>query len=181
MLQLAEAGLVQFERNRGFRILNGSVREIADSIELRILLEVPAARVAAASRPLEALTDLWSEHAAMRDVAARGDQEAFLLHDERFHQIILAVTGNERLIAVVRNLRAATMYLGVSAEGFSRICAEHELILAALTANDSDASARVMEEHLRTTAKLLLAKYTKPGDELPTGSSSLVEPPLWNH
>jgi DNA-binding GntR family transcriptional regulator len=45
LLRLAEAGMVRFERNRGFRVLRSAPADIAGIFHLRLLLEVPAARL----------------------------------------------------------------------------------------------------------------------------------------
>ncbi|MGW0201118.1 GntR family transcriptional regulator [Nonomuraea sp. NPDC003201] len=44
MLRLAEAGLVQVERNRGFRVVLPHPREIVEIFGVRLALELPAAR-----------------------------------------------------------------------------------------------------------------------------------------
>jgi hypothetical protein len=47
LMRLAEAGMVEFERNRGFWIVTPGPQDIAEIFALRMLLEVPAARRAA--------------------------------------------------------------------------------------------------------------------------------------
>ncbi|MEJ7757921.1 MAG: GntR family transcriptional regulator [Nocardioidaceae bacterium] len=41
LLGLADAGLVRFERNRGFRVIRHDPHQIAEMFAMRILLEVP--------------------------------------------------------------------------------------------------------------------------------------------
>src|SRR5688500_5550260 len=59
LLRLAEAGLVEIIRNRGFRVLPPRAHDIEEIVGIRLALEPPAARVAA-----EQATD--AQHAAIR-------------------------------------------------------------------------------------------------------------------
>src|SRR6478672_598431 len=59
LVRLAEAGLVQINRNRGFRVVIPQARDIEEIIDIRLALEPAAARRAA-----EHATD--DEHAAIR-------------------------------------------------------------------------------------------------------------------
>src|ERR1700733_6256472 len=61
LMRLAEAGMVSFERNRGFRIVLPGPRDIAEVFGLRLLLEVPAARQAAGSATTELVAGLRAE------------------------------------------------------------------------------------------------------------------------
>jgi DNA-binding GntR family transcriptional regulator len=100
---------------------------------------------------------------AMRAAAAAGDEGAFMDHDERFHALILAASGNRRLVAAVAALRDAVRGRGASTAGRSRsleeIHAEHAAILAALQASDGDRAGAAMRYHLRRTGDLLAAQY----------------------
>src|SRR5262245_57785709 len=72
LMRLAEAGMVTFERNRGFRIVVPGAADIAEVFQLRLLLEVPAARRAAARPPAGLATRLTAELDQMRAAAGRG-------------------------------------------------------------------------------------------------------------
>src|SRR6478609_11290341 len=60
LVRLAEAGLVQIDRNRGFRVLTPQARDIEEIIDIRLALEPAAARRAA-----EQATD--AQHAEIRE------------------------------------------------------------------------------------------------------------------
>jgi DNA-binding GntR family transcriptional regulator len=143
LLRLAEAGLVSFE----------------EIFELRLLLEVPAARTAARRADPSLDADLRSELAAMDRAAARGEPGLFMRHDRALHARILDAAGNRRLAATVAALREATVVLGASTVARSRdlhdIWAEHAPIVAAVEARDAAAAARAMREHITNTGRLL--------------------------
>ncbi|MFC4532986.1 GntR family transcriptional regulator [Sphaerisporangium dianthi] len=162
MLRLAETGMVRFERSRGFRVLRRDPREIAEVFQLRLLLEVPAARVAARRAGPELIEAMRGELSRMRAAAEDHDEPLFMRHDRAFHDLLLNAGANRRLVGIVGNLRDATMTLGPSTVDRSRslvdIAAEHELILAALEARDAAAAAAAMRAHVARAGELLLAQ-----------------------
>jgi DNA-binding GntR family transcriptional regulator len=162
MLRLAETGMVRFERSRGFRVLRSDPKEIAEVFQLRLLLEVPAARIAARRADPALIEAMRAELGAMREAAGEHDEPRFMRHDRAFHDLLLAAGTNRRLAGIVGGLRDATMTLGASTVDRSRslsdIAAEHEPILAALEAGDADAAAEAMRAHVAHTGELLLAQ-----------------------
>lgn len=180
LMRLAEAGMVSFERNRGFRIVVPGPQDIAEVFQLRLLLEVPAARAAAVSALVsdELVTSLRAEFDAMRRAAADHDEPVFMRHDQRLHALIVAATGNSRVVKVVDGLRDLTRLLGASTVDRSRdlddILAEHLPILDAIAAGDGPAAGRAMAGHITHTGKLLTAQAVAE-----TGSAVSAED-LWS-
>ena len=170
LLMLERQGLVRFERNRGVRVLETSAHDLQEIFSLRLLLEVPATRRACGLLGAGELRALGRELEAMRALAPRGDEGAFMARDERFHEIVLAASGNRRLVEIVRQLRGLVRFRGASTVGRSHdlaaIVAEHESIDAALRARDAEAAGSAMREHLLTTGRLLLAQDAAPVDGL---------------
>ena len=162
LMRLAEAGMVSFERNRGFRIVVPGAPEIAEVFQLRLLLEVPAARRAAACSPGGLGARLAAELDQMRAAAGRLDERAFMQHDQRLHRLILEAAGNSRLAALVDNLRDATRTLGASTAGRSRgladIAAEHVPVIEAISAGDPEVAGAAMTLHITHTGRLLMAQ-----------------------
>jgi DNA-binding GntR family transcriptional regulator len=168
LLGLADMGLVRIERNRGFRVVRRNPRHIAEVFHLRLLLEVPAARLAARHADAALLESLRHELARMRTAAADHDEARFMQHDRAFHELVLACGGNSLLTATVANLRATITTVGASTADQTRsladIAAEHEPILTALAAGDADAAAEAMRRHVAHTGELLLAQVSAEND-----------------
>jgi DNA-binding GntR family transcriptional regulator len=162
LMRLAEAGMVAFERNRGFRIVLPGPQDIAEVFQLRLLLEVPAARRAAARSSGDLAAGLKAELAMMRGAAADHDEPLFMRHDQRLHALIVATAGNARLVSLVDNLRDTTRLLGASTVDRSRdlddIAEEHLPILDAIAAGDVAAAGHAMAHHISHTGKLLVAQ-----------------------
>lgn len=178
LIDLAGAGMVEFERNRGVRILETSDHDLEEILVLRILLEVPATFKAASQVDDECLGRLREELAAMEIAAAKGDESAQMEHDRRFHDLINRASGNARLSAFVDSLRDLILTRGVSTAEQTRsleeIVVEHRQILAALEARDPDAAATAMKEHLVHTSALLLEQESGRDSNLDLGWEELV-------
>lgn len=178
LIDLAGADMVEFERNRGVRILETSVHDLEEILVLRILLEVPATHRAAGRIDAEGLEELRQELDAMADAAANGDEATMMQHDRRFHELINTASGNSRLTEYVDSLRDLILTRGVSTVDNTRslpeIVAEHEGIIAALAAGDADAAATEMKRHLVNTASLLLEQEGGRSSSLSLGWEDLV-------
>ncbi|MEP7026542.1 MAG: GntR family transcriptional regulator, partial [Actinomycetota bacterium] len=184
LMRLAEAGMVSFERNRGFRIVLPSPREIAEVFQLRLLLEVPAARQAAARAFAELVAGLRAELAAMGQAAASHDEPVFMRHDQRLHALVVAASGNSRVVKLVDGLRDLTRLLGASTVDRSRdlddILGEHLPIVDAIAAGDTPAAGAAMTEHITHTGKLLVAQAVTETGSLVSAEelwSQLAVPP----
>lgn len=160
LIDLEGRGMVEFERNRGVRILQTSIHDLEEILALRILLEVPAAHRAAEQATEETASALSDELQAMRRAARDRDEVTMMAHDRRFHEIINEASGNSRLAAYVDSLRDLILTRGASTVGRSRdlpaIVREHEAVIAAIEANDPAAAAAAMKAHLVNTSSLLL-------------------------
>lgn len=161
MLRLAEAGLIEIRRNRGFRVLPPRAHDVEEIIEIRLALEPPAARKAA-------LHGTDEQHAAIRTAldtmaiaAARGDDTSFWRADRTLHDLLLRASGNARAAAVVAQLRSTTALLGppttASGRTLTEIHAEHEPVVAAVLVRDGAAAEAAMRAHVEATGDLLVA------------------------
>jgi DNA-binding GntR family transcriptional regulator len=167
MLRLAEAGLVEIRRNRGFRVLRPRARDVEEIVEIRLALEPPAARKAALRGTDEEHAAIRSALDAMAVAAARGDDASFWPADRALHDLLLRAAGNARAAAVVAQLRSTTALLGppttASGRTLAEIHAEHEPVVTAVLARDGAAAEAAMRAHLEATGELLTANLRRPG------------------
>ncbi|SCE21833.1 DNA-binding transcriptional regulator, GntR family [Streptomyces sp. DvalAA-14] len=157
MQLLAREDAVEVLPNRGFRIAERSVRELAELAAVRALLEVPVvlalARSVAPGR-WEALRPLA---AATVTAAALGDRAAYAESDRAFHRALLEFSGNLQLVSVADDLhRRAQFPLAATSHGPhspSRPAAlladatEHSVLLEALIAGDVVTVESLAREH----------------------------------
>ncbi|MEW9548306.1 GntR family transcriptional regulator [Nonomuraea sp. NPDC050783] len=185
MLRLADAGLVQVERNRGFRIVLPHPREIVEIFGVRLALEPPAARRAAATGPAGLGEALRATMAEMAAAVRAGDESLFFHLDQALHDRILAAAGNGRARAIVGGLRDTMRILGTSTDDASRtlrqVHEEHEPIVAAVAAGDAGGAARAMRAHLTGTGLILARQAARaqgePVDVEALWAAVVEEPP----
>src|SRR3954471_15315411 len=89
LLRLAEAGLVQVERNRGFRVVLPHPREIVEIFGVRLALELPAVHRGAGGDPAELAESLRVTMEEMAAAVEAGDEALFFHLDQALHDHIL--------------------------------------------------------------------------------------------
>jgi DNA-binding GntR family transcriptional regulator len=164
LLRLAEAGLIEIRRNRGFRVLPPRAHDIEEIIGIRLALEPPAARLAAEQATAEEHTAIRSALDTMATAAARGDQASFWPADRALHDLLLRASGRPRTAAIVEQLRSTAALLGppttASGRTLTEIHAEHEPVVTAVLARDGAAAEAAMRAHLEATRDLLMANLS---------------------
>jgi DNA-binding GntR family transcriptional regulator len=155
MLDLANEGLVEAVRNKGFRVTQLSDRDLDEITSIRALIEVPAVSEIAAKcddemRPeVEALRPQARELVRLAEVP---DLIAYVEADRAFHLALLALGGNRHLVEVVGNLRARSRLYGLHALAkrgeLGRSAAEHEQMVDLILAGDAEQAAELMRRHI---------------------------------
>ncbi|MET9801588.1 GntR family transcriptional regulator [Streptomyces sp. NPDC006368] len=157
MLELAREGLVEPVRNKGFRITEVSERDLDQYTQLRALIEVPTVGAVTGSSVTDAATRRQLE--ALRPVAeeivtsARDhDLIGYLDADRRFHLSLLSLSGNDRLVETVGDLRKRSRLYGLTAldeRGLLVASArEHHELLDLMVAGDAAGAEACMARHL---------------------------------
>ncbi|MDY7085663.1 MAG: GntR family transcriptional regulator [Actinomycetota bacterium] len=171
MLRLAEAGLVEIRRNRGFRVLPPRAHDVEEIVEIRLALEPAAAAKAALSGTPEQHAALRQALAAMASAVTAGDEAAFWPADRALHDLLLRTAGNNRAAAVVAQLRSTTALLGppttASGRTLAEIHAEHEPVITAVLRRDAPAAETAMRAHLEATGRLLINRLAAPATPRP--------------
>jgi DNA-binding GntR family transcriptional regulator len=154
MLDLANSGLVEPVRNRGFRILTMADKDLDEISELRLLIEPPTMRKVVELATDEEIAELDAAVLAIETAASDQDVAAFLVADRKFHLALLDLAGNARLSRLVEQLRDQTRLLGLrglAVEGLSASAHEHREILEALRERRADDAVELMRVHLEHT------------------------------
>lgn len=170
LLLLAKVGMVQFERNRGIRILEPTVHDLEEIFQLRLMLEPPTAYRTALQPTPQLIKQLRHELEAMERAVTDDDEDRFTRfseHDVQFHELILDAAGNERLVHLLRDLRDATRILGANAllkdadksqSPLAKVMGEHKPVLRAIEERKPEDAARAMYEHVKQTGQLLIER-----------------------
>lgn len=128
---------------------------VEELLEVRELLEVPAARMAALRREegsVVMLRELVDHHGVSRDVVFQRNRDV--------HQRILQVSGNRLHLLmtepVFRLLQQRTTAEPRSRSFWDEIAGEHRTIVEAIVEGDGEAAATAMRAHLRRLAPIYL-------------------------
>ena len=152
VMDLANLGMVEVIRNRGFRVPVLTDHDLDEIFRLRTMLEVPAmAEVVQAldGAPIPQFRQLAEQ---ITEAAREGDLTTFLDADRQFHLGLLELLGNRRLVTTVGQLRDQARMEGLQKladQGeLTQSGEEHIAIVDAIEAGDGELTAELMRKHL---------------------------------
>ena len=181
--QLANIGLVRIERNRGIRILPTSLKDLLESFQIRLMLEVPLVRKVAMIRTEEDIKILEKAYNKLLKAAEADDAKETLNADKDYHSELLKIAAVERALAIIDNTRNTVLLTGPSTIPHSRTCMEafedHKGLHEAILKGDPDAAGQEMERHIINTARLLVSQES--GSRENWNDSDLLEQFSWIH
>jgi DNA-binding GntR family transcriptional regulator len=143
--------MIETRPHVGARVREVTTDELAQIYPVRAALEEVAGREAASRITEDALAQLEGELAAMRQAAETRDVHLQLVHDVRFHEVIVESSGNLILLDVWRSLRveARTLISVIKTDWDLRMIAEmHRPVLAALRGGDPELAGKEMRAHI---------------------------------
>ncbi len=165
LVHLEMEGLVVVVPRSGTYVSDPSPEQIAESFDVRMVLEVYAVELAVQRASDEDIEELRAMIQELGNLAAAKDRDAiyprYLTLDHQFHRQLVALAGNQRLcqahdqenvhaqMARIR-YRRSERELDVAQE-------EHERIIAALETRDVEATKAEMDAHLRRAKHSILA------------------------
>ena len=129
------------------RILNGAYQPGERIVETRVAREFGVSQ----GPVREALRELED----MRRIAATGEIHDFVLHDVRFHRLIVEGSGNRTLGELWTSLQvdARTMITFLHYGDLPAVAESHVPILEALRARDPERSSAALREHFEYYAR----------------------------
>lgn len=152
VLDLLRQGLVVAVPSKGFQVVDPSQEVIAQTVEIRSLLEVPTTcRIAQTittdqAVPLRGMADVILEHAQNHDL--RG----FVEVDYTFHRGVTTLCGNPMLTDLLEDLRSRTRIHAVrylaARELLIESARQHHQLLDAMLARDLAEVTRVTQRHM---------------------------------
>jgi len=154
LARLEQEGLVETTSFKGAVVSDYSSQDLQEIYELRELLEGAAVRAAATSASDETLARLSALVAESRDLHAKDDLEGLASLLGAFDLLIYEQVSNERIRALIENLKAHLARIGRLTEEIpGRVKAsvqEHAAIVEAIAAHDADAAERSMRVHIHS-------------------------------
>jgi GntR family transcriptional regulator, rspAB operon transcriptional repressor len=169
IIRLAEEGLVRVEPRHGTFIVELTTREVAETWDLRLPLEVMAAEQGiprvTAQAAAEARTVLDELSALSEDA-----DENYLQHvrlDREFHLRLVAIADNRKLLQVYGGLHTdvinARLYYHGHPRGRGAVNTEHREILAAYEAGDLPAARAAINAWYESSKQELIRRIEELG------------------
>ena len=159
LLELDSEGLVDREANRGATVRRISLEEAIEIAEVRGILEGLIARHAAANATAGERAELQTIVNDMRDAVGAGDQLAYSKLNAALHRRLREISRHDiadGLVANLRNRAAHHQYRLALMPGRSEVSLpQHEAIVDAVAAGDSDRAEEAMHQHLASVADVL--------------------------
>jgi GntR family carbon starvation induced transcriptional regulator len=162
--RLAGSGLVDLLPNRGVRVAAGTIEELLDVHENRLLLETIAFERTLAASDDEWRAELREALDALARISAMAAGASGLTSHEliawekahrAFHFVLLSRSGSPwllRLVGLLYDQSVRYRYLTIRAQpDFERITAEHEELYTVATTAEPEEAIEVLRRHLQLT------------------------------
>jgi DNA-binding GntR family transcriptional regulator len=172
LTRLTEQGLLIATPQRGFRVRDLSIEDIAELTETRIQVESLALRLAVERGDLQWETGILAAHHRLERTPVTQDDgkvsEDWATSHRDFHQALLTGCGNRRLESVVNSLRdSAELYrrwYWVLTDDHQRdLATEHRQLKEFALARDAGQAIEVLTEHIDRAPSLLIAYAREHG------------------
>lgn len=164
--RLTEQGLVSAEPQIGFRVMSVSEDDLVQLTEARVTIETLVLRQSVEHGDLGWESALLAAHHVLARTPAQtagGDvNPGWLEAHAHYHETLLAASPNRRLFAIANRLRDEGELYRVWAHSVPQakgrdFAREHQRILDAALARDTDRAVDALRGHIEGTTKLLLA------------------------
>jgi DNA-binding GntR family transcriptional regulator len=156
---LVRRGLLVKSRNRGVFVRALTAHDLGEIYEVRVALEVQAARILAARKhvPDSARAALAQHHR----LGPRSSQRVVVEADLAFHRALVVATGNARLTRAHKQLEIEILLcLAQLVRGYAtvgQLAGEHGSLLEAIESGRPDTAESVIRGHLENATTWLVA------------------------
>lgn len=161
LVRLRQEGLVEAVARSGYRVAPVTIKHARDLFQLRALLEVEAAGMAASrSTDLETLSALDKLARLGFDASDRNSIKRSMRNNTKFHVMLAKLGGNEILASMLQQVLEQLerlFHLGFSLDTRGEeIVHEHEELLAAVKAGDAEAARRIAADQAASSQLMVL-------------------------
>jgi DNA-binding GntR family transcriptional regulator len=169
--ELVAEGFVKMSPHRGMIVSTISIEDIREALQIRGVLEGLTACLAAKLINREEIKKLEKFLKQMEYYTNKDDVLTFSKMDAKFHELILNICGNNRLIQMREKLSDQTHRYRMSLRSLSipgRLkysLEEHREIVEALKRKDSKQADRLSQKHIKNVLENILAHKGKEEDK----------------
>jgi DNA-binding GntR family transcriptional regulator len=167
--RLAAEGVLEIEPYRGAVVRRLGREDVQDLFQVRGVLEGEAARLAASRIEEGENRRLLEREITMIDgFRTRGDTLAYMDENERFHELIVELSGSRLLARLIPQLQVHAFRLlfrrmALEDTAMENSIREHDDVTAAILAGNAKAAERAMREHVRRSGEMVLRTAERTG------------------
>ena len=162
-------GLVIMIPRKGAEVAHITEKDMRDVLEVRAALEELAATLACRNVTPDRIEELKMANKRFEAAIISKDVVAIVDADVNFHDIIYAMTDNQRLIQIINNLREQMYRYRVEylkdQNNYPILIAEHDAIVNALEQRDKEMVTAEMHTHVVNQAVAVKAVIQKQDEE----------------
>jgi DNA-binding GntR family transcriptional regulator len=167
--RLQQDGLIEIRPRRGAFVKKASLEEVLESLELREVLEGLAIRLLCGNPRPGAILQMKECFRSFTPINVERSLATYAHRNVRFHNLIIDGSGNQKLVAVIRNLydqmdmvRLHTISLPGRAR---KSLNEHLRIIDLVQKGRGDLAERELRAHIRTLRDAVRQVYpSRPPD-----------------
>jgi DNA-binding GntR family transcriptional regulator len=153
LARLESEGLVRRVHGKGWVVITPTLKDIEDIFDVQETLEMLVVRKAAERIGPEASARLMLIADELKRAAEGGDLGEWFAVDQRFHDLLYTVVGNDRLTRYMGQLasqwyRFRAGYIAIEGQ-LAVLYQEHRAIAEAIVARDPDRAAECVLQHDR--------------------------------
>ncbi|MGI6359324.1 MAG: GntR family transcriptional regulator [Bacillota bacterium] len=153
-------GLVIMVPRRGAYVSDLTIKDVAETYEIRSALESLAAGLAAERITADESEELERILVQIGQCIANNDVKRSLELDEQFHNLLYQASKNDRLVQIINNLREHIQRFratSMSTPGrLEAVFNEHMKIAEAISERNAELAERLAQEHIENAENALL-------------------------
>ena len=165
---LDEVGLVRTEKNRGVFVRDMSLDEAAEIFDLRAAMEELVGRQLASTITEAQLQEINTLLDAMRHAVAANNADSYHQLNLQFHDRLVEMTGNRRLLAIYRKLiKELTLFRKRNLAGPGALPLSesgHRHIVSAIASGQAESAGRAMAAHVLDSKQRALEQVLPAGE-----------------
>lgn len=160
LMKLEQEGLITVLPRRGFRVVALELEEAIELYDLREVLDGLAARLTAQRVNEEVLRSLQGHLKKMEKCVQQQNAHEWFIHHVAFHEEILRVSGNSRLVGLISNIRLSIQrfhpLLLTTPHRLNNALREHVAIFKAIHAHDPVRAERLARLHIANAKEIVV-------------------------
>lgn len=152
LLKLERRGMIRSVPYKGFEVNPVSLKDVLELYELRTLLEVHNAGVAAGRMDEKTAAELRELLQKEYDDDSLESQKEFMHDDHKFHLILAELSQNRRIKNLLCDLLKHLQriyFIGLRSHLGDASHEEHRHIISAILSGNAEEAKKVMEEHIQ--------------------------------